>query len=283
MKYSKYHGLGNDYIVINKADIADTLTPEDIETICHRNYGVGSDGILLLEEKRADGFVVRVFNPDGSEAETSGNGMRIVSRYLYDQEMIDDKPFTLLAKGERAIRGRVIDPQAAIEVDMGSATFSSSAIPVVGPEREVLNERIELLGEQLTYAAVNVGNPHCVILESDDLKNDVMRFGPLLETHQRFPQRINVQFARVLDRNNVRLEIWERGAGYTLASGSSSSAVACAAHRLGLTDRDMTMHMPGGKLQIGLNSSFDIKMVGPVTKVAQGVFDDEIFTWRQKR
>lgn len=277
MKYYKYHGLGNDYIVLDTKDLSDELTKEQVITLCHRNYGIGSDGIVLVEAENQARFNVRILNPDGSEAEVSGNGIRIVSRYLHDAKLVENESFSILVKGERHIEAKVIQPQKEITVDMGLATFNSSSVPVIGPEREVLKERIELLGEVLSYACVNVGNPHCVVFSDEDLKDQVMRFGPLLENHQRFPRRINVQFAKVIDRQNIRIEIWERGAGYTLASGSSSSAVACAAHRLGMTDSNMILHMPGGELKISLSDDYNITMTGPVTKVAEGVLAMEVF------
>lgn len=278
VKFYKYHGLGNDYIVIRKADLAHPLTQERIIRICHRNYGVGSDGILLLEDVTDKGFFVRVFNPDGSEAETSGNGMRIICRFLYDSGLVEKEPFAVFVKGEREVRGQIVDPKSAIKVDMGSASFISSVIPVTGPKREVLMEGIELLGERLECSCVNVGNPHCVIFNKDNLKESVLKFGPLLEKHQRFPQRINVQFAKVIDRNNIRIEIWERGAGYTLASGSSSSAVASSAYRLGYVDSEVTIHMPGGELTISINEDYKIRIMGSVTKVAEGTYTQEMFS-----
>lgn len=254
------------------------LSPEEIVTICHRNFGVGSDGIVLVEDERADGIVVRVFNPDGSEAENSGNGMRIVCRYLFDTGRVGTNPFALLVKGERRIRGLVLDPQHAIQVDMGKASFVSTEVPVIGPTREVVEEELEVMGQNLKITCVNVGNPHCVIFNYSDLKGGAQHLGPLLETHEYFPRRINVQFAQVIDRNNIRIEIWERGAGYTLASGSSSCAAASAARRLGLVDSKVAVHMPGGSLSIEVGDDFQLRLTGPITKVAEGTIDREIFS-----
>lgn len=277
VNFYKYHGLGNDYIVIKQADLDASLTKDEIVRICHRNYGVGSDGIVLLENIAEKKFMVRVLNPDGSEAETSGNGMRIICRFLYDTGFVENELFTILVKGEKEVKGQILDPLTSIKVDMGIAKFSSSIVPVTGPEREVLLERVEMLGEQLEYSCANVGNPHCVIFGREDLKEAVLKFGPILETHQRFPNRINVQFAKVIDRNNIRIQIWERGAGYTLASGSSSSAVASIAHRLGYVDSEVTIHMPGGKLTISIGNNYEIQIIGSVTKVAEGIFKKEMF------
>lgn len=279
MRYSKYHGLGNDYLVMRASDLPrGELSPQEVVTICHRNFGVGSDGIVLVQEERTDGIVVRILNPDGSEAENSGNGMRIVSRFLFDTGRVGKEPFTLLVRGERKICGLVRDPQHAIQVDMGKASFVSTEVPVIGPVREVLEEELEVLGENLKITCVNVGNPHCVIFNHPDLKGGAQRLGSLIETHEYFPRRINVQFAQVVDRNNIRIEIWERGAGYTLASGSSSCAAASAARRLGLVDEKVTVHMPGGSLTIEISDDYQLRLTGPVTKVMDGSIDPEIFS-----
>jgi UDP-N-acetylmuramoyl-L-alanyl-D-glutamate--2,6-diaminopimelate ligase len=263
-------------------DLAEPLTLKQIVTICDRNFGVGSDGIVLVERETPQGFMVRVFNPDGSEAENSGNGMRIVSRYLFDSGLVGREPFNLLVKGERKITGLIRDPQRAIQVDMGRATFLSQEIPTIGLSRELIQEQLEILGERLLINCVNVGNPHCVIFNYPNIKSGAQRLGPLIESHEYFPKRINVQFAQVIDRKNLRIEIWERGAGYTLASGSSSCAAASVARRLGLVDSNVTVHMPGGSLAIEIADDFSLRLTGPVTKVAEGVIDQEVFSHMQK-
>jgi UDP-N-acetylmuramoyl-L-alanyl-D-glutamate--2,6-diaminopimelate ligase len=278
MRYARYHGLGNDYLVIDARDREQALTPQRIVTICHRNFGVGSDGIVLIEGKKPDGFVVRIFNPDGSEAETSGNGMRIAARYLFDKGQVSTEPFTLLAGGERLIQAHVRDPQRAIQVDMGRASFVSSDIPMIGPRREVLQESLEVLGESVSFTCVNVGNPHCVVFDYPNIKHGAQRLGRELETHEYFPRRTNVQFAQVIDRNNIRIEIWERGAGYTLASGSSACAAASAARRLGRVDSQVAVHMPGGSLAIHIGDDYSLRLIGPVTRIAEGEIDPEVFS-----
>ena len=163
---------------------------------------------------------------------------------------------------------------------MGSVSFSSTKIPVSGAEREVLREKITVDGVELEFNAATVGNPHCVILRKKALAEEAKRFGPLLEVEHRFPNRTNVQFMEILDRHNIKIEIWERGAGYTLASGSSSSASAAVAYRLGLCDGEITVHMPGGTLEIKVQPDFQILMSGGVTRVADGEFYDEMLNWR---
>jgi diaminopimelate epimerase len=149
---------------------------------------------------------------------------------------------------------------------------------VAGPRREVINEKITVGGKTLTFCAAAIGNPHCVVPLPEINDEMTKLIGPLIEIHPSFPKRTNVQFMKVLDRANIQIEIWERGAGYTLASGSSSSAAAAVAHRLGLCDGSITVHMPGGNLAIEIGKNFDVLMTGPVTKVAEGTVDAEIFS-----
>jgi diaminopimelate epimerase len=279
MRFFKYHALGNDYIVMNPGHYPGwgAPTPEQIRVICHRNFGAGSDGILWgpSPSKRAN-FGLRIFNPDGSEAEKSGNGLRIFARYLYDNKLADTKPFTIETAG--GIVDVAIQPGGQlITIDMGNVSFASDRIPVAGPVREVINEKIKIQDREFTFCAATIGNPHCVILLPDISETLARRYGPEIETHMNFPKRTNVQFLKVLDRSSIQIEIWERGAGYTLASGSSSSASAAVAYRLGLVDRNISVHMPGGKIGIQIGDNFAIRMTGPVTRVAEGVMHQELF------
>ena len=165
-----------------------------------------------------------------------------------------------------------------LTIDMGHVSFDSAKIPVTGPAREVINEKITILDREFTYSAATIGNPHCVIPLPAVTAELAHKYGPHLETHPNFPRKTNVQFLQVLDRANIRIEIWERGAGYTLASGSSSSASAAVAHKLGLVDRSITVHMPGGQIGIEIGDNFAIRMTGPVTRVAEGTLHPELFT-----
>ncbi len=285
MKFWKYHALGNDYLVIDPKDLPSQLTVAKIKTICHRNFGVGSDGILLgpLPSKKAP-FALRIYNPDGSEAEKSGNGLRIFSRYLWDRKLVGQDEFAIETAGG-LVKSTVFDGGKMVRVEMGKVSFWSDKIPVTGPRREVINENISVGGREFTFCAATIGNPHCVVVGrgtpraplEEISETEVRQFGPLLETHANFPNRTNVQFLKIIDRANIQIEIWERGAGYTLASGSSSSAAAAVAHKLGLCDHSITVHMPGGKLSIEVGKDFDILMTGPVTKVSEGVLSPEIF------
>jgi len=277
MRFWKYHALGNDYIVMDPKDLSAPLTVEQVKIICHRNFGVGSDGILLNIPSSKAPFGLRIYNPDGSQAEKSGNGLRIFSRYLWDQKLVSDKEFSIETAGG-LVKSTVFDSGRMVRVEMGKVTFWSNEIPVAGPRREVINEKISAGGKEFTFCSASVGNPHCVLPLSTISADLAKQYGPLLETHANFPNRTNVQFLKVLDRANIQIEIWERGAGYTLASGSSSSAAAAVAHKLGLVDGSVTVHMPGGKLSIEISKNFDILMTGPVTKVGEGIVNQEIFT-----
>jgi diaminopimelate epimerase len=277
MKFVKYHGLGNDYLVIQPDDVVGGFETSQVRLICDRNYGVGSDGILLgpLHSDTCD-FRLRILNPDGSEAEKSGNGLRIFSRYLYDQGLVHETPFTVETLGG-TVTCHVREGGRTVTVEMGKVSFLSTLIPVQGEEREVLRENMDIAGTTFEYCAATVGNPHCVILCKQISPELARKYGPLIETDFRFPHRTNVQFLEVVDRRNIRIEIWERGAGYTLASGSSSTAAAAVAYKLGLCDPVITVHMPGGNLTIRLSINLTASMIGPVTRVCEGVMDPKIF------
>jgi diaminopimelate epimerase len=275
MKFHKYQALGNDYLVVDwpASKPVDTAL---VRRICDRNFGVGSDGILVGARLSADKFDLRIFNPDGSEAEKSGNGLRIFARYLWDSELVQDSYFIVATKGGDVVC-QVRDSGRNVFVEMGRASFDSSVIPVNGPpHREVIGETLDIGGEQLRFTALTVGNPHCVIHRDEISASLARRLGPLIETHALFPNRTNVQFVKVLESHRIQIEIWERGAGYTLASGSSSCAAAAASVKLGYCSGDVTVSMPGGTLQIGVKPDFSIDMLGPVEKVAEGTLAPEL-------
>jgi diaminopimelate epimerase len=274
--FAKGHGLGNDYIVINAADLPAPLTAQQVARICDRNWGVGSDGILLLVSAWAGAdFGLRILNPDGSEAEKSGNGLRIFAKYLHDHGHAKTATFTVDTKGGRAEcrchveAGRV----NVVTVEMGHCTFRGPEIPMHGPDREVVGVPLQVGDQTLLVTAVSVGNPHCVVFTDRLDEAEARRLGPLIEHHPAFPNRTNVQFARVASRSQADILIWERGAGYTLASGSSSSAVACAAVRNGFCDHGLiTVRMPGGTLSIEVRPDWSIRLQGPVEEVYTGTF-----------
>lgn len=276
MKFYKYHALGNDYIVLDPTEFRSDLTADKIRVICHRHFGVGSDGILWGPvPSQKSPFGLRIFNPDGSEAEKSGNGLRIFSRYLWDRQRVRDRVFKIDTPGG-VVQAAVLDRGQTVQVEMGRVSFWSDAIPVTGPRREVLREGIQILDRTFEFCAATIGNPHCVVPLPEVGEELARRYGPVLETHPLFPNRTNVQFLKVRDRRNLEIEIWERGAGYTLASGSSSSAAAAVAHKLGLCDDTVMVHMPGGTLAIKIGPDYSIVMKGPVTRVCEGIMSAEM-------
>jgi diaminopimelate epimerase len=277
-EFVKSHGLGNDYIVMDGAQLSAPLTPEAIHTICDYHFGVGSDGILLAGPGAGADFGLRIFNPDGSEAEKSGNGIRIFAKFLHDHGYASRPEFTISTPGG-LVRVRLHldgDRVRTIAADMGRATFLSTEIPVSGPRREVVREPLEVDGERLLVTCVSVGNPHCVVL-TDVLDLDrVKRLGPKIEHHPSFPKRINVQFAKVLARDRVSILIWERGAGYTLASGTSSCGVVSACVKNGLTDRSVTVESPGGQLAVTVAENWELTLTGPVAEICRGTLSDDL-------
>jgi len=274
--FAKGHGLGNDYIVIDQADLREPLSTRAIRTICDRHRGVGSDGILLgVPSLRAD-FGLRIFNPDGSEAEKSGNGLRIFAKYLWDRGRAKAPTFTVETKGGVVeCQCHVSDGRVRfVTVEMGRATFRAPEIPMHGPDREVVGVPLQLGdGTTLRVTAVSVGNPHCVTFVDRLDDGECRRLGPLIETHPAFPNRTNVQFARPRARDTL---IWERGAGFTLASGSSSCGAASAAVKNGLCDHGrVRVRMPGGELVIEVRPDWSLRLEGPVEEVYRGTLSPE--------
>lgn len=270
------HGLGNDYLVLDPKEMTFTLTPKNIKAVCDRNWGVGSDGILaLVPSKKAD-FGLRIFNPDGSEAEKSGNGLRIFARYLHATGKTKKKRFTVETKGGLVSVELHVDRHgdaAAATVEMGIATFKPGALPCSLDVPELIQQPIDAAGRTLTFTGVSVGNPHCVVFKPAGeswSREELLALGPALEHHQLFPKRTNVQLAVPTGPKEISILIWERGAGETQASGSSSCAAAGAAVRLGLVRSPVTVTMPGGVLHIDVASDFSLTMKGPVAEVARG-------------
>ena len=278
MEFLKYHALGNDYLVSTSEhpDFSkNELTSEQVRKICHRNFGLGSDGILVGgKDDSGNCFTLKIYNPDGSTAEKSGNGLRIFARSLWDRKLVDHSKFKIVTSGG-IVCAQVDSSGQSVTVEMGSVSFQSEIIPVTGESREVLNETLEINGEKLTFCSATIGNPHCVVLHRTISAEETLRLGPLIETHPSFPNRTNVQFLEVLDRNTIRIEIWERGAGYTLASGSSSCAAASVAHRLGLCDAEIAVLMPGGQIDITISENYNIIMKGSVTRIGKMTLDLE--------
>jgi len=277
--FTKMHGLGNDYVCFDEDWLDFNMDRKAIKTICDVHYGIGSDGILLKTHSSKANFGLRIFNPDGSEAEKSGNGLRIFAKFLYDYGYTSRREFTIETKGgivrakiEELVNGRA----SIITVDMGRAIFESKEIPVLCQKEECIREKITVNGKEFEINCVSVGNPHCVIIVDNLDEDTVKRYGPKIENLEIFPNRTNVQFAKPLSRDTVEIRIWERGAGYTLASGSSSCGVAAVMVKKGLTDRNLTVKMPGGTLRIEIDEEWNIRMTGEVQEICSGHLSPEL-------
>ncbi|TFF42595.1 diaminopimelate epimerase [Pseudomonas sp. RIT623] len=265
MQFMKYHAAGNDYLVYHD-HTPFACSAQAISLICDRHKGLGSDGILVPLIAVDAPLAVRIFNIDGSEAEKSGNGLRILCRYLWDQGIVTHAPFDLTTQGGR-VHCQVLDNGRRISIAMGMASFP-----------EIERHAVDLDGMQLHLHPVSMGNPHCVVFVDQPTEALARRLGPIIEHLSRFPNRTNVQFVSVIDRANLRVQIWERGVGYTLSSGTSSCAAAAVSRRLGFVDRQITVHMPGGQIAIELDDHYNVLMQGPVCKIGQYCLDQECLT-----
>jgi diaminopimelate epimerase len=280
-QFVRGHGLGNDYLVVDGATFGVPLDPPRVARICDRHVGVGSDGILERVPP-PPGFdaAVRIFNPDGSEAEKSGNGTRIFAKFCLDHGYVAAGAAIRL----HTLGGPVIAHLVAREADrtvlrmsMGRASFRCADLPMtVEGADEWVRRPLPVDDQQLVATCVSVGNPHAVIFDAPHNESFARRYGPLVEHHARFPRRTNVQFIQVVDRHTVRALIWERGAGWTQSSGTSSCAVAAATVRAGLTDRQVQVVMPGGTLEVIVGEDFSLEQVGFAQEVAVGTLSRDL-------
>jgi diaminopimelate epimerase len=278
--FVKSHGLGNDYIVLDSDKIDFELTQDLIKKICDVHYGIGSDGILVKYNSDVADFKLRIFNPDGSEAEKSGNGLRIFCKFLYDYGYIDKEEFTVETKGG-IVKAKIEEKNKfgkakIVTVDMGKAIFSAKQIPVNTDKEEFISEKIAVGDKEFEVSCVSVGNPHCVIIKENLDEEEIKKYGPMIENHPLFPNRINVQFVKPISRNEAQILIWERGAGFTYASGSSSCGVASVLVKKGLADREITIKMIGGELKISIDEDWNIKMTGEVQEICSGYISREL-------
>ncbi|MED5370787.1 MAG: diaminopimelate epimerase [Myxococcota bacterium] len=263
MKLLKSHGLGNDYLVLHEGTLSGRAL---VRALCHRHTGPGGDGVLTEGPAGDCDYGLRIFNPDGSEAEKSGNGIRIYAQYLVDHCGAPSE-FSLNTLGG-VVRCQVAPDQ--VSVQMGRASFRPADVPVDLEVEEAIEQQISAAGEDFTFTAVGVGNPHCVVFRDEALLDATRwrRWGPILECHPLFPRRTNVQFVQVRGPQQLELRIWERGAGETSASGSSSCAAAAAAVRTGRCQPgEITLHMPGGVLKVRVDPDWSLLLRGPVQEV----------------
>ena len=265
----KYQALGNDYLVLDLPAALDELV-EVLPELCDRHRGLGSDGLLAFDPKA---MTVRIFNPDRSEAQKSGNGLRIAAVHAVLEHGAGERFELRTPGGPNPVRIINRDgPQVVSEVDIGRPSFRAADLPALfdgEPDRVHLDTPAGSVEAML----VSVGNPHCVVFGEPVTMERCLQLGPHLERHHAFPERTNVQLFEALDRGHIRVEIWERGAGYTLASGTSASAVAAACMRAGLVDENLTIQMPGGDLAVRRESGGNLVQSGPARRVYRATID----------
>lgn len=272
--FTKLHGLGNDYFFIEaeKNPIADPA--ELSRRMSHRHLGAGSDGIILILPGDEAPFRMRIFNADGSEAETCGNGIRCFAKYVYERGLTKDTEFVIETGGGpnhvqlRVDGGKVV----SVRSNMGQPRFNRTDIPMLGPEGRVQEEPLEVDGRIFKITCVNVGNPHAVIFVDDATKVPLAEIGPKIEHHPSFPARTNVEFVTVHDRENMTMRIWERGSGITMASGSGSCGSALAAMVTNRVDKRVNVHLVYGVLTIEWSTDANVYQEGPATEVFSGVW-----------
>ncbi len=278
IKFTKMHGTGNDYIYVDMTTNYYNFDPADLSRkISDRHFGVGSDGLILVYDSKTDAadFKMRIFNPDGSEAEMCGNGIRSFAKYLYEHRLTNKKLLRIetpagIKAVELVFKGGSI---WGAKVDMGEPILEGSRIPVSVDKSPVVNEEIAVDSGSLRFTAVSMGNPHCIIF-ADELTDELVKgTGPKIETHSLFPKRVNVEFVKILDSSHIELRVWERGTGETLACGTGASAALVACSLNGKTGRRVHVRVPGGELQIEWAANNHIYMTGPAEEVFEGVYN----------
>lgn len=274
MIFTKMHGLGNDFIVVDNLEAQHS--PEEMAkkapSLCHRHFGIGADGLVLLNTSREAPFAMQIFNPDGSEAEMCGNAIRCLGKYVWDRKMINgDRVSIQTGAGIMELALNIQGSEVkGIRVNMGQPILDSQQIPVAGPERKVIDEPITAGDKTFKCTAVSMGNPHCIIFV-DSLEDIPWKtWGPLLENHSMFPRRTNVEFVEILGPGEVRVNVWERGAGPTLACGTGACATTVAGVITGRLEENVVVHLPGGTLTIQWKQGQPVYMEGPAEEVYRG-------------
>ena len=273
----KYHGLGNDYLVLDPNKNQIQLQERHIIRLCRRNIGVGADGILYGPLFRDEKIYVQIFNPDGSEAERSGNGVRIFAKYLLDEGYVKKESFTLYTKAGAVVIDFLNEDGSRMRVNMGKAQFAGGVLKGNYKEDEIVNEPLLFHGRLYNATCVSMGNPNCVIMMEEVSAKKAKELGPYVENASYFPNRINMQLCHVIDRNHVEAEIYERGAGYTLASGTGACAAATAAYRLGLCDGEVHVKMPGGELFVEISEDMTVSLTGDVENIGTFLLAENFF------
>ena len=272
--YTKMHGLGNDYLFIegDKYNIADPA--ELSRRMSHRHLGAGSDGIILIYPGDSGDFRMRMFNADGSEAETCGNGIRCFAKYVRERGLTDKTDFVIDTLGgpnrvQLTVKNGKVE---TVRSNMGRPKFERAEIPMEGPPGRVIEEPIDVDGQEVRVTCANIGNPHAVVFVEDAEKAPLHTLGPKIERHPKFPQRTNVEFVNVIDRENIKMRIWERGSGETMASGSGSCGAALASMITDRVGRRVHVHLVYGKLLIQWAEDGNVYQEGPATEVYTGTW-----------
>ncbi|KUK36141.1 MAG: Diaminopimelate epimerase [Thermacetogenium phaeum] len=280
MQFTKWHGLGNDFILLEtKPDsLPKDKIPSFTRRLCDRNFGVGGDGLVFVFQDEQGMINMRIFNADGSEAEMCGNAIRCVAKYAYQKGLAKEIIFQIKTKAGVKVPELILEEGsvAAVKVDMGEPILEREKIPVAGePGDRVVNEVIEVGDNILKFTAVSMGNPHCLIFVPDAGSAPVRTLGPRLECHRLFPSRTNVEFVEVLNRKEARVRVWERGVGETLACGTGACATAVGGALAGYLDRKVRVYLPGGELLVEWAENNHVYMTGPAEEVFQGYLHDE--------
>lgn len=279
MRFTKMHGLGNDYVYVNCFKEKIENPPEVAKYVSDRHLGIGSDGLIMINSSKVADFEMEMYNADGSRGEMCGNGIRCVAKYVYDYGLTDKTSISVETLGGIKYLDLMVacGKVALVKVDMGTPELRAEAIPIEMEEGweadQVVDEVIVVDGTEYHMTGVSMGNPHAVVYIEDVKGLDIEKIGPKFENHERFPKRINTEFARVIDRKTVEMRVWERGSGETLACGTGACAVAVASILNGLTDHEVTIRLLGGDLKIEWDREVNkVYMTGPATTV----FDGEI-------
>ena len=284
--FSKMHGLGNDYIIVDESEkilIPEEKKPEIVEEICRRGFSVGADGVIFVTPASTEDADIRfrIFNSDGTEAEMCGNGIRCFAKYVYENEIFRGDEILVETLG--GIKEIDLDVEGvevrASSVDMGVPTFKTPDIPMISDKEEFLDSELIVDGKPIKMTVVNVGNPHAVIFTENIENIDLNEIGPLIENHPAFPQKTNVHFVNIINRNEIEMITWERGAGFTLACGTGATSSVIAGFKLGKLDEEVEVHLPGGELLIivyEMGEEIRIFMEGEAVLVFDGVMELDI-------
>lgn len=276
MKFTKMHGLGNDYVYVNCFEEKIDNPPAVARFVSDRHFGIGSDGLIMINPSKTADFEMEMYNADGSRGEMCGNGIRCVAKYVYDYGLTDKTQISVETLGGIKYLDLTVEDGkvSLVKVDMGKPKLEADLIPIISEREQVIDEPIEVDGKEYHMTGVSMGNPHAVIYVDDVKGMDLEKIGPKFENHERFPKRINTEFVHCIDRQTVEMRVWERGSGETLACGTGACAVAVSSILNNLTDTQVTVKLLGGDLQIEWDREKDrVFMTGPATVVFDGVID----------